>query len=348
MGRFLYALGTGIERVADDHARKIIEANREIGQELKETLETGFEGVQEGQARIHEALVDQTQVIARGFEAVEISLEGGFNRVVGRLDSTIESIDRNSEVVAESGLRITQGLAELRAAFDMGMADVVTQFELQRRELRRGFDLLADILENNRKTEARERFLDGRQHFEYYLAHPAEPQFLTDAYEYLQESVRIYRGNPFAHLYLGHIHQEAAHYYDPGQAFEHYSRCATYAKGISNDKLAALGYFLAAWMQYVLRQPAEAVQLALQSLRYDDSLPENYYNLAKYYAVQQEAEPALRYLDLAVRQFDPRYTLKASIDPDFTQLGSALDDYFGRIRDEAALRWRQRLQLYLE
>ena len=335
--RFVNVLGLGIQELAAEHARTIARANLQAGREISQSLDRGFMEVRKGQIEIHEALIDQTQVISRGFDAVEYALEKGFDQVSGGLNEVAGRIDNLGEVIVESGDRLFAGLAGIKAAVDKGMVRVVTQFELQRGEIRAGFDQLSDLLENNRKTEARERYRDGASEYERYLQHPDEPQFLVDALEYLQESIRIYRGNPFCHLYLGHIYQEAAKYYDLKKSRDHYRLCATYAKGLQNEMLAALGYFLAAWTSYVLGDVEEAIRLAEQSLEFDpDKIPENYYNLAKYHACAGNADQALDYLDTAVQRFDPFYTLKASADADFAQIRTKLDDYFTRIRDEEA------------
>ena len=343
--RFLNILGIGIQRIADQHAQKIIDANREIGQEINTTLKSGFTGVQRRQEKIHDALIDQTEVMRMGFEGVEIRLEDGFDQLSGGLNEVAGRVDHVGEVIVQEGERMFRGMAGLKASFDMGMANIVSQFELQRKEIEAGFEQLVDTLKNQRKIEARERFLDGKNHYEQYLRHPEESQFLTDAYEYLGESVKLYKGHPFSHLYLGHIFQEPDRYYDPGRARDHYQLCATYAKGLENKKLSALGYFMAAWMSYVMREFEEAITLGLLSAEFDPrEIPENYYNLAKYYACSRNAEKSLEYLDLAIKQFDPLYAIKAELDEDFHWIQDELNAYFIRIRDEAAQEWDNEIQ----
>lgn len=335
--RFLNVLGVGIQKVAREHAETIAKANLKAGREISRTLQDGFQGVQEQQAQIHNALLDQTQVIQQGMEAIEISIDEGFDKVALGLNEVAGRVDQVSNVVIQTGEKLSQGLAGLKSSMDMGMMNIVSQFELQRTEIKEGFDLLTNILENNRKTEARERYRDGKEAYDKYLQHPDEPQFLTDALEYLKESVGIYRGNAFCHLYLGHIYQEPAKYYDLNRSLEHYKLCATYAKGMPNDGLAALGYFMAGWISYVLEDVEGAIELSEKALEFDQvGLPENYYNLAKFFACNKQEEKAIQYLDIAVRKFDPMYTLKASIDEDFSHVQEALDDYFIQIRDEEA------------
>lgn len=345
--RFLHVLGVGIQQAAREHAQTIAEANLKAGKEIGERIRSGFEAVNQQQKEIHQALTHQTQVIETGLIAIDETLESGFSKTLQGLNEVANRIDQNSLAVVQAGDRLFQGIAGLKAGMDMGMANILTQFELERQEIRQGFDLLADILENQRKSEARERYRDGKAAYEQYLQHPDEPQFLTDAKDYLEQSTQIYRGNPFCHLYLGHIFQEPAQFYDLDKAQQHYQLCATYAKGIPNEGLTALGYFLAAWIAYVRENVSEAIDLAEKSLAHDpDHLPENYYNLAKYRATQGEGEAALGFLETAIRRFDPTYALKADVDPDFAPVRKDLDPFFVRLRDEEAQKMDDQLAAF--
>lgn len=342
--RFLHVAGVGVQRVAEEHAQRIIEANRAVGNQLDKTLKTGFAEVQEHQKEIHHALVDQTQVISHGFDAVEIAIESGFDQTSKGLSEVADRVDNVGMAVLTSGDKLQSGLLGLKASLDMGMVNIVSQYELQRQEIQEGFDRLADLMENSRKTEAQERYRDGKQEYERYLQHPDEPQFLIDALEYLQESIRIYRGNPFAHLYLGHIYQEPAHYFDLDKSLEHYQLCATYAKGIPNPSLTAIGYFMAAWIHYIKGDLDEAIRTGNLVKEYDpEHLPENYYNLAKFHACKQEADASLSHLDTAIQQYDPMYAVKADIDDDFLLIRSSLDAYFESIREGAAAAWEKKM-----
>jgi len=335
--RFVYDMGKGIKQVAEAHAKTIAEANLRAGKVISDTLQTGFEEVQKSQMAIHHALLDQTQVIEDGFNAVVIQIDKGFEQTQKGLNEVAQRVDQVGMVIIESNERLWQGLMGVKASFDMGMVQILTQFELQRKEMKQGFDLLADLMENTRKTEARECYRDGKEAYETYLQHPDEPQFLRDALDYLNQSIEIYRGNPFCHLYLGHIYQEASLFFDLDRAQEHYRLCATYAKGLHYASLAALGYFLAAWISFVRGEVTQAISWAEQSLAFDDQhIPENYYHLAKFHAFLGQPEQSLTYLDQAVKRFDPFYTIKAQTDVDFKPIEAELDRYFERIRSEAA------------
>ena len=346
--RFLHVAGVGVQRVADEHARRIIAANQAIGNQLDNRLKQGFEEVNEYQREIHHALIDQTQVVKRGFDVLEFQLEEGFEQNAKGLSEIADRVDNVGSALLATGDKLQQGIRGLNASLDMGMMSIVSQFELQRGEIQEGFDRLSNLLENSRKTEAQERYRDGKQDYERYLQHPDEPQFLTDAHDYLQESIGIYRGNPFCHLHLGHIFQEPGQYFDLPKSLEHYQFCATYAKGIPNPSLTALGYFMSAWISFVQGDLDTAIQAGEAAKEYDpEGIPENYYNLAKFYAVRANPKASLHHLEIVIRDYDPRYSLKADIDEDFALIRPELDAFFLRLRDDAAQQWEARMNPYL-
>lgn len=335
--RFVLMMGSGIHKVAKEHAETIAKANLKAGREISQSIKTGFEKVETQARHIHHALLDQTEVIEQGFDNIEKSLDRGFDKISTDIQDASRQIGYVEDAIVSSGEKLALGLSNLQAAMDMGMMNIVSQFELQRNEIKEGLTLLGNILENNRKTEANERYRDGKENYEKYLQHPDEPQFLQDALEYLLESVAIYRGNAFCHLYLGHIYQEPARFYDLEKSQNHYKLCATYAKGMPNNSLAALGYFMAAWISYVREDVDTAIELAEKVQQFDsDGIPENYFNLAKYHACKKDGKKALSYLDTAIQRFDPYYAVKASMDDDFKQIQDEMDNFFVEIRDNEA------------
>ena len=320
-----------------DAATQIAKANQKAGEQISENLQKGFHAIHQQQSQIHGAILTQTNDMNRGIDNLNMTVETGFNTLHNEMYQVGNKVDAVGQTLVAVGEHLSEGLASLKASFDIGMTKVISQFELQRSELKDGFNKLADLLENSRKTEARERYLDGKAEYEKYQQFPDEPQFLTDALEYLKLSIEIYKGNPYAHFYLGHIYQEPAIYYDLKKSLEHYKLCATYGKGTQNDSITALGYFNASWVSYVLEDVDEAINLAELSKNFDDDLPENWYNLAKYHAYKKEPRKSLTYLDTAIKRFDPNYTVKANMDIDSTKnIKPALETYFLEIRDDEA------------
>ncbi|MEO1448740.1 MAG: hypothetical protein AAFV07_04385 [Bacteroidota bacterium] len=346
-GRLVWEAGQGLRRIADDHAQKIVASHRALGHKIDHRLATEFEEVKTYQREIHSALIDQTQVMALGFDKVSTRLELGFDQVNENLGTVADRVDQVGGAILTTGDRLQQGIKGLSATMDMGMAGIMTQIELQREEMQAGLAQIADILRNSRKTEAQERCEDGIADYERYLKHPDEPAFLEDALAYLNESASIYRGNPYTHLYLGHVHHEAGQFYDLEQAFKHYSACATYAKGLNNRSLAGMGYFMAAWIAYVQGDVDQAIHLGELSEAYDpDGLPENLYNLSKYFARKKDSQAALRYLHTVIDRFDPQYALKANVDADFEPIAGELSAFFVKLKEETAQAWAARINAY--
>lgn len=345
--RFIYQMGEGLSIIAKDHARTIAKANLKVGRDITHALDKGFENIQHSQQKIHHALIDQTQVIQQGFDSLEISVEKGFESVDLQLQGVSQRLEHLRDTLLVSSDRLERGLSALKSSLDMGMMNIVSQFEIQREEIAKGFQQLAHLMENQQKTAARERYLDGKQAYETYLKHPEEPTFLQDAESYLHQSISMYRGNPFCHLYLGHIYHEPTHLYNLDKSLAHYKLAATYAKGIPNPELTALSYFMASWIAYVNRQLSDAIELGELALRYDgDQIPEAYYNLAKFHACIHQSERAIHYLNLSISRFDPFYALKAQEDADFQSIHHELAAYFVTLRDRAADKWTQRLNQF--
>lgn len=291
----------------------ILDAGVKQIRELDHSVNQGFQKSQQLQKQIHAALLNQTAQLHQDMERLEVA--------------------------------VSQGFTDVKASLDMGMAHIVSQIELQREALKEGFQEMSQLLENQLKTRAHERYLDGKLEYERFLQHPDEKQFLMDALTYFQESLEAYRGNPFCHLHLGHIYQKTEQPFDLEKAQTHYQLCATYAKGIQNDELTAIGYFMASWISYVRGEVSKAIQLGEKSIEYaPGSIPEAYYNLAKYHAHLEEAEPALQYLGKAIRDFDPYYAVKANLDPDFDSIQAALEAFFEQLKEEEIAYWHERLK----
>jgi hypothetical protein len=187
--RFLHVVGEGIRRIED-------------------RIDDGVDRITEKQEHIHGALLDQTKVIKDGLFGIELSLEQGFDQVAEKLDEQTAAVERVNESILFTSEQLQKGQAGLKASFDMGIADILADFELQRREIREGFDKLTDLLENSHKTQARERFLDGQKEYDRYQQFPDEPQFLLDARDYLLEKRgAFYRGAiPFLPLFTWGTH----------------------------------------------------------------------------------------------------------------------------------------------
>lgn len=332
-----------------EQVAKLAKVNLKAAARINQTLEQGFDKVDKGQIRIHEALLNQTDIIQDGFDRVALAIDEQREQLAADAEALREEERASRASINNQTAVIANGFAHLASSVDMGMSGLLTQFELQRTEMQEGLSRISTILANQHKTTAQERFLDGQTAYGQYLRHPDEPRLLLDAESYLQASIESWRGNPFAHLYLGHIYHEAGPVHDLQKAQTHYLDCATYAKGIDNRALAAQAYMMAGWLAYVRRLPARAVELGKLAVEYDpEGLPEAYFNLGKYLAHLGKAEEAIAQLDIAIRSFDPLYSLKASLDEDYKALGDVLGDYFQQLKAEEHAHWDARLSAFGE
>lgn len=292
-------------------------------------------------ARMHSAILNSTMVFGRGFSTINETLQNGFYDVSSEINNLNESVILGFD-------ELQKGIKSLGAKLDMGFTSVVQQFELQRAEIKEALDSIKNILQNRKKTEAHERFEDGKAEFESYLRFPEEINLLQDSFRYLLESIDIYNGNPFAHLYLGHIYEKPTLLYNLTKAKEHYRLCASHSKKNNYDQLTAQGYFLAGWVGFANRQLDEAIELTEDAWKYDkENIPEIAYNLAKFHAVKKLPEKSLQYLDIAINKFDPEYAVKASVDRDFEDISNELGKYFEKIRDDEAKKFSNELTHFL-
>jgi tetratricopeptide (TPR) repeat protein len=337
--------GTGASKAG---AKIIARAQEKSGKMMSDSLTQASKAQEQRLIQINSAVVDQTRIMGMGMKVMDNSLKDGFYQVSNELQSISQSMNTVNETILMVGNNLSNGISSLKSSFDMGMAAVVSQFELQRKELKEGLENVADILKNRRKTEAMELFNDAKTEFENFLQFPEEIQFLNDSFEYLTKSIEIYKGNPYVYLYLGHAYKEYSEKINPNFSLDNYKTCATYAKGIRNDNLAAFGYFLAGWMSYVCNDVNQAVELTLLSIQFDgQSYPEAYYNLAKFYAFQGNTNESLKYLDIAIKQFDPHYSVKPFYDNDFNKMQDELSKYYKNIRDEEKLKLENKLSSFI-
>lgn len=341
-------------RIAGDITRSNIDAANMVSSQF-----------QQGFGELNSSIINQTNIISQGLEDVNLGINNlgyavnsGFNNLTVQLYETgnqisntiVESAKQTTNALTNAMIETTQiicgSLAEMKSSFDMGMMNIVNQFELQRNEMKEGFDKLANILENSRKTEAQERFRDGKNEFEAYLKYQEETVLLQDALNYLKQSIEIYNGNPFSHYYLGMIYlQPRENFYNPEKAKEHFLNAVAYSKRIENNAFTSLSYFNASWVSYILQDVNEAIKLGELSKQFDaNKIPENWYNLGKYYAYQNNSNKALEHLDVAVKRFDPAYTVKANIDLDYLHIKNDLFGYFLNIKNQEATILKNKMQ----
>ena len=306
------------------NAVNIARKQKKTAEIMNDNMQHGLEDIAEGNAKVHEAVISQTEIMKYGLNVMNQTLGDGFYAVNNQVANLNNTLVHTTE-------EIKDGFATLKSSFEMGMSAIVTQFELQRKDLVDGLQMIANLLANSQKTKAKEAYLDGEIAFNKFLQFPDEPLFLSDAIEKFEESISIFKDNPYVYLHLGHAYLKNSDQYDEGKVIDNYKKCITYAKGAENNKLAGLGSFFGGWALYVNEQPEEAIALTEKSLSFDSSNSVAYYNLVKYNAHLKKPESAIRHLDVA-KGFDPDYILKTTDDKDFENIQVELGQYFEKLK----------------
>lgn len=344
INRYVNSLGNGIVTSQAYIAHKQMLANAKNAEHIAKTISNEIENMS---FEMCEAISNQTEVISDGFRGVQLKIQDGFESVNNRLYNIQSDIQTGFEQLNNTAKQSTIILAEalnngfdaMISSFDMGMNNIVSHMEFQTETMKQGLKNISKLLENQNKTLAFERYKDAVREYENYLVNQ-ELILLDDAYNYLQESLASFKGNPYVYFYLGNIYMIVdanKKYFDLDKAIENYSLAVLYSKSPdkrNNMRLAAMSAFNAAWASYANNNVKKAIEFAENSKEYSDHIAENRYNLAKFYAYQGKAEDSIKNLDFVIKKYDPNYTLKANIDSDFNIIKEERNRYFESLRDE--------------
>ena len=302
-------------------------------------------------ADINKGLARAASEIVKGQAYSAMAVAETMNRNADFLAKTItgsaEMISQDVQDLTrtvEYGLdQVADGIAGLRADFDIAMGQVISQFEMMRAEMRAGFDRMIDILENRRKTEAQEHFRDALEFYRDGSRITDKPQWFDDALKHFLASVEQYERNPLAHLLIGHIYHYQKQDRDFKKALHHYQLCYTYGEADEKDcSIAAQGYFYAGWLNAAAFDYLEAaISLTEKSVKLDPKMGEAHYHLAKFHALRGEAKQAVDHLERAIVDFDRNYCRKAEADPDFNNVRDAVHDLFEKLKQEARQRFEE-------
>lgn len=232
---------------------------------------------------------------------------------------------------------VTDGLSGLQAEFEIGMGQVLLQFEMTRSVMKEGFQRIEELLKNRRKVSAQEHFSDALQFYKDGCRFRNRPQWFSDALRHFRASVAEFERNPLAHLHIGHILHYEQGFRNLGEALRHYELCFTYAEATDGSAaVAAQGYFYAGWLKAAhLQSYLEAIALTTHALSLDPTLAEAEYHLAKYCALMGDGRKAADHLRRAIENFDRRYALKCEADPDFSGVRSEVHKCLCQLLDDA-------------
>lgn len=300
------------------------------------------EGIYRAATVVGGAQVASAALIAKTIERNSSFLADTVGTEVGRLRGDIDALAGDVRFGLE---QVSDGISGLRADFDVCMGNVLLQFEMLRKDVQAGLARVAELLQNRRKVDADEHFRDAMRLYTEGCKHPDKPLWMSDAKKHFEESVSLFEMNPLAHLHLGHIY----HYHKPCQDFdkaiEAYERCFTYAEAEKSDHpIAAQGYFYAGWLNAVAKGDVQAgIKLTSLAMRFDPSMSEALYHLAKFAATEGNAEDACQHLRTLITTIDRRYAEKAMRDPDFDQVRTPVTKMLEGLRDASRAKYDEML-----
>ena len=130
---------------AAQQVAKLAQVNLKAASRLNSTLEQGFEKVDQGQRRIHQALIGQTEVIEAGFDKVSLSIDVQTAQQAIDAKAQQEAIEKTRGAIEHQTEAVSQGFAQLAARVDMGMSGLLAQFELQRSEMQEGLKKIENL-----------------------------------------------------------------------------------------------------------------------------------------------------------------------------------------------------------
>lgn len=303
---------------------------------------------------IKEGIRQSSSEVVRGHALSTKILSQTINQNVNFLAKTVTSnadkisVDiQDLSIGMEFGLdKISEGISGLRADFNIGMGKVIAQFELMRSEVQAGLDHTIEILQNRRKSEAQEHFRDALEYYREGCKFFDKPQWFQDALKHFLASVERYERNPLAHLHIGHIYHYQKEQRDFEKALNHYRLCYTYGEADKKDyPVAAQGYFYAGWLQAaVFNNLPEAIKLAEECVKLDPKIGEAHFHIAKFSALLDQADQAIKHLRYAIENFDRNYYIKFSEDPDFDLIRDAVKKLFNQLKMETKAKFENELK----
>lgn len=290
-------------------------------------------------------ITGNTEALSQNIQNLTKTVDYGLENLADAINTSANMLSKDiqnlTEIVTYGLDRVADGIADLRADFDIAMGKVINQFEMQRTEMRSGFESIIKILENRRKVEAQEHFRDALEFYRDGCRFSDKPQWFDDALKHFLAAVEQYERNPLAHLHIAHIYHYQKAHQNFDKALHHYRLCYTY--GEADEKahtVAAQGCFYAGWLcAAVFDNLDEAINLTNKALQLDSKLGEAHFHLAKFYALRNDAKHAIAHLEKAIVGFDRNYCIKASGDLDFDSIRDAVHTLFLHLKTEASNRF---------
>ncbi len=309
---------------------------------IASTIDTSFTGLSRDMSTMKDTISSGMERVDNSILELDNSMQMGFGEVTSGIsnlsDTMNEGMSHLGSVMTEGFEGLSSDIQSLHSDFNMAMGGVLLQFEMQREEMKQGFDSIISILENKRKTDAAEDFNDAIEFYNDGCKFIDKPIWFKNAHKHFSASIDKYERNPLAHLHLAHIYHYQEEFRDFDKALEHYELCFTYGEADEKSKaVTAQGYFYAGWLEAVISSNYdEAIKLTKRVIEFDPKLVEKaYYNLAKFYSLKRDAKNSIHYLELLIKNYDRTYAIKVKSDADFQIIDNDFNKLLESLKQES-------------
>jgi hypothetical protein len=220
----------------------------------------------------------------------------------------------------------------LGAVFSIEMADILLLRSIFSDELKNSLDAVKDSMIFSGKDNAFGNFMACADKYRKYLDKPSDLELLNDCKKCIDSSLQEYEANQYAHIILGLIRHRPGPFFDLLESAKSFMRAKELSTEGGDGYAAALANFFSGWLAYINSETDKALVYMLEANDEEFmNIPEIYYNLAKFYAVNGDGDNSIKYLDEAVERFDNFYAMKADMDDDFNPIREKLGSYFKKI-----------------
>ncbi|MDA3886105.1 MAG: hypothetical protein PF638_10985 [Candidatus Delongbacteria bacterium] len=293
----------------------------------------GINRINEANFKNHKNL-DEKQLIERNFEKMNFSktlINSETDHAKRLLEHRTIDEDQGEEIKIQKYTMNDYG-----AIFSIELFDMLWINEIKNGELTEDLDVIKDSMTFSEHNKELSIFEESATKYSKYLDNPTKTNLLDESLQGFNKSIEGYKENPIAYFYLGLIYHHPSDLFDLDKSMEAFKNAEKYALENEEKVFAAYIDYILGWIYYIKGNIDEAIKVSLNSLDKDSIiLSETYFNLAKFYAIKNDAVNAIKYLDIAVANADNFYTLKADIDDDFIPIKEELEKYFTHLRDEA-------------
>ena len=248
-----------------------------------------------------------------------------FERAASR--EIMESIDLFNEGLQDSLSRIADGVEnidELVNRLGIFVNEASQRIILHLQAQNEILAVIAEAIPNPLLTSSKELKKRGEEALKNGWIDEAEADF--------REAIKLHYPDYIVHFYLGDIYLYHRSSKELPQAREYFLAAAKYAKPQSQN-FASRAHYFAGFVSYLLKDLAGAIANTREAIGLNPNDILAQYMLAKYLALNKEAEESLQYLRQVIRA-DCDYVLKIALDHDFDGIRPRVDELILRLKNE--------------